>query len=329
MPCHSTIRDPAATLSDFMRRVHLPRAALAAITAALLLGVACGGIEGAVCGLAGYSTDIQDELDTLLALDPALVAQAGTPENAAALAALDSLDATEAAAQANLDSATDDEVGPVVRAGFQAILDATESASTDLRAAIDAGDAGAVASAMDQVQLASDAIDAFQELVEGLRIECPGASVSPSQAPSASVPPSVAPTPVVTPTVEPTATPAPTPTATPGPTATPAATATAAPPETAAPTPTPPPATPTASPSPTASPTPSESPSASGSGSAEPSPSPSAEPGDEGGGLLPWIIVLGLLGTAAAAIVLWFNQRNQPPPADDLGGPPPPGATPS
>lgn len=294
---------------------HQRRAALAAIATVLVLGVACGGIEGAVCGLAGYSSDIQDELDTLLSLDPVLVAQAGTPENVAALAALDSLDATVQAAQTALDAASDRDVGPVVRAAFQAVLDATSSASTDLRSAIDAGDAAAVASAMSQVQLASDAIGAFQGVIDGLGIDCPGASASPSEQP-ASVPASVAPTPVVTPVPEPT------PTATPAPTPTPAPSV--APTPTPAPTPIPEvtatPA-PTATASPTPTPTPSESATASASASAEPSPSPSAAPDDAGGGLLPWIIILGLLGTGAAAVVLWYNQRNQPPPTDGLGGP--------
>jgi hypothetical protein len=330
-----------------MRRPHRPRAGLAAIAAVLVLGVACGAVEGTVCGLAGYSTEIQDELDTLVSLDPELVAQAGTPENAAALAALDALEATEAAAQAALDAASDEEVGQIVRAAFQAVLDTTATTVADTRDAIASGNATQVEKELDDVQVASDAIGAFLGVVDGLGIECPGASVSPSEAPSVSAPPSVAPTPEVTPTVVPTATPtpAPTPTATPPPTATPAPTPTAAPPATPPPTATPAP-TPTATATPTATPTASESPSASVPGSPEPSPSPSAEPGDEDGGLLPWIIVLGLLGTAAAAIVLWFNQRNEPPPTAGLGGPtdetlpgesptvpppttPPPGATPS
>jgi hypothetical protein len=95
-----------------MRRLP-PRAGLAAVAAVLILGVACGGVEGPGCLLVDYSADMQQDLDAIAALDPALIAQAGTPENAAALAALDSLDATQATAQGALDATTDEEVGPV------------------------------------------------------------------------------------------------------------------------------------------------------------------------------------------------------------------------
>ena len=300
------------------------RSAATVVVASLLLAVACGGVQSAVCGLSGYTTDIQDDLDALVALDAELVVQDGTPENAAALAALDSLEATSAAAQATLDAATDDEVGPVVREAFQAVIDASEDSAADFRQAIETGNPNQVEAAQEGAQLASDAIGAFQTVIDGLGIDCPGASSAPSEVASTSAAPSVAPTPVVTPVptpVPPTATPEPTetpePVETPEPEDTPSPTA--APTATPAPTPT---ATPTPSPTPTATPSPSLSPSASPSESAspEPSPSPSGEGDDEGGGLLPWIIVLGLLGTGAAAVVLWYNQRNQPP-TDTLGGP--------
>jgi hypothetical protein len=306
-----------------------PRLILAILAVTLLLAAACGGVSTAVCGLSAYATEIEDDLASLSGLDPTLVAQAGTPENAAALAALDSLDATLAAAQSALDAATDDEVGPVIRLAFQAALDATETVAGNLRSAIEAGDAAAVASALDQVTLATTAIDAFQTAVEGSGIECPGASASPSEAASPSVAPSVAPSETAAPTPSPT----PAPTASPTPAETPEPTETPEPEDTPEASPTPaatPVATPAATPaaSPTATPTPSPSPSAresasasaSGSASAEPSAAPSGE-GEEGGNLLPWILVLGLLGTAAAGVVLWYNARNQPPPDDTLGGP--------
>jgi hypothetical protein len=326
MRADSTAAGLTARLSSFMPE-RRPRLILAILAVTLLLAAACGGVSTAVCGLSAYATEIEDDLVSLSGLDPALVAQAGTPENAAALAALDSLDATLAAAQSALDTATDDEVGPVIRVAFQAALDATETVADNLRSAIEAGDAAAVASALDQVTLATTAIDAFQTAVEGSGIECPGASASPSEAASPSVAPSVAPSETPAPTPAPTA--SPTPAETPEPTETPE------PEDTPESSPTPastpvatPAATPTASPTPTATPTPSPSPSASesasasasGSASAEPSAAPSGE-GDEGGNLLPWILVLGLLGTAAAGVVLWYNARNQPPPDDSLGGP--------
>jgi hypothetical protein len=296
------------------------RSAAAVVAASLLLAVACGGVQTAVCGLSGYTTDIQDDLHALVALDAELVVQDGTPENAAALVALDSLEGTSAAAQATLDAATDDEVGPVVREAFQAVIDASEDSAADFRQAIESGNPNQVESAQEGAQLASDAIGAFQTVIDGLGIDCPGASGAPSEVPSASAAPSVAPTPVVTPVptpVPPTASPEPTetpePAETPEPEDTPSPTA--VPTATPAPTPT---ATPTASPTPTATPSPSAS--QSQSASPEPSPSPSGEGDDQGGGLLPWIILLGLLGTGAAAVVLWYNQRNQPP-SDTLGGP--------
>ncbi len=322
-----------------MRRRLRSRSALAVLSAVLVLGVACTNAEGPVCELSDYATDIQAELNALAGMDSELVAQAGTPENTAALAAIDSLTATQEAAQGALDDASNDEVGPVVRGAFQLILDTTEAVVGNLSTAIASGDAGSVESALDGVQAVSDAIGAFEGIVEGLGIECAAASPSASVAASASVAPSVAPTPVVTATPEPTAAPTatPEPTETEEPDETPEATATAA--ATTAPTAVPT-AVPTATPSPTPTPSPSASASASasGSGSPEPSPSPSAEPDDEQGGLLPWIIILGLLGTGAAAIVLWYTNRNEPPPddgmtgADDpgsMGAPPPAGPPPA
>jgi hypothetical protein len=307
------------------------RAAVASLAMLVLLATACGGLGTGVCGLLDYSTSIQDDLDALTALDPALVAQAGTPENTAALAALDTLESTVETAQAELDAASDDEVGPIVRGSFQAVLDATTQVIANVRSAIESGDADAVASAFDGVSLVSDAINAFQGVVDTLGVDCaePSASASASAEASESLPPSVAPTPEPTPvpTPEPTATPAPTP----APTATPEETEDEeSPSPTAAPTATPVPPTPTPAPTdtptPTPSPTPAESASASasaepsGSESPEPSPSPSGDGDDDGGGLLPWILVLGLGGTAIGAFVLWYTGRNEPP-TDDLGGP--------
>lgn len=298
------------------------RALIATLALLLLLATACGGLDTAVCGLNDYTADIQEDLDALTGLDPALVAQAGTPENQSALASLDALDATIAAAQESLDDASLGDVGPLVRAAFQAVLDATSASVDRFRTAIESGDASQVQAAIDQVQVVSDAIGAFHDAVAGSGVECPGASASASAAASqsaaASVPPSATPAPTPTPT----ATPAPTPvsTATPeasedegeSPTAAPA---TATPPPPATPSPT---ATPT--PTPTPSPSASASASASASGSPEPSPSPSGEGDDGTGGLLPWILVLGLAGTAIAGFILWYQGRNQPP-TDDLGGP--------
>jgi hypothetical protein len=288
--------------------------ALATLVVVMVVGAACGAISTSICGLATFTASIQGDLETLAGLDPALVAQAGTSENATALATLDALEATLDEAQTTLDESTDDEVGPVVRAAFQAVLDATSNSAADLRSAIESGDETAVLEAIEGIQLAIDAIGAFQAVVGDSGIDCPGASPSPSAEASPSLAPSVAPTPVVTPTPAPTPVP---PTATPEPVETPepaetpepedSPSPTAAPVVTPVPTPT---ATPT--PSPTPSPSPSASASASESASAEPSPSPSGE-GEEGSGLLPWILVLGLLGTGAAAIVLWYTSRNEPP----------------
>ncbi len=155
---------------------------LATLVVVMVVGAACGAISGPVCLLSDYTADIQEELDALTALDPALVAQSGTAENAAALAAVESLEATVAAAQEALDAASDDEVGGVVRAAFQAVLDTTSTAAADMRTAIESGDANEVADAQEGVQLASDAIGAFQGTVDGLGIECPGASPRPPRA---------------------------------------------------------------------------------------------------------------------------------------------------
>ena len=47
--------------------------------------------------------------------------------------------------------------------------------------------------------------------------------------------------------------------------------------------------------------------------------SPAPEPTDEGtGGLLPWVVGIGLLGGGAAAIYFWYRS-NQTPPDDGLG----------
>jgi outer membrane biosynthesis protein TonB len=320
-------RYPVPPLMGTRRR---SRHSMLAVAALLAFTVACGALSTSVCGLMSLTTSIQGDLETLANLDPALVAQAGTPENATALATLDALETTLDEAQSTLDDSTDDEVGPVVRAAFQAVLDAASTSAADLRSAIESGDEAAVADAIGGIQLALDAIGAFQEVVGGLGIDCPGASASASAA--ASVPASVAPSLTAEPTptpVPPTPTPVP-PTPTPAPTATPEETddedespTPAAPTATPAPTPVPPTPTPTTTPSPTPtpSPSPSASASASASESAEPSAAPSGEPDDGTGGLLPWIIILGLLGTGAAAVVIWYTQRNQPPTDGDLGGP--------
>ncbi|RPH34646.1 MAG: hypothetical protein EHM90_05775, partial [Chloroflexi bacterium] len=191
--------------------------ALATLAVVMVVGVACGAISTSICGLAGFTSSIQGDLETLAGLDPALVAQAGTPENATALATLDALEATLDEAQATLDESTDDEVGPLVRAAFQAVLDTTSNSAVDLRSAIAAGDEDAVVSAMEGIQLAIDAIGAFQAVVGDSGIVCPGASPSESAAPS--VAPSLTPEPTPTP-VPPTPTPVP-PTPTPEPAETP------------------------------------------------------------------------------------------------------------
>jgi hypothetical protein len=295
-----------------------------AVAALLAFTAACGAVTTSVCGLLGFTTSIQGDLETLAGLDPALVAQAGTPENTAALATIDALETTLDEAQTTLDEATNDEVGPVVRVAFQAVLDATSSSAADLRSAIESGDEAAVADAIDGIQLALDAIGAFQGVVGESGVDCPSASPSEGASPSlASVAPSVTPEPTPTP-VPPTPTPVPptpTPAETPDDDETPTPVPATPTPVPATPTPVPPTPTPTPSPTPSPSPSPSALASASGSASAEPSPSPSGEPDDETGGLLPWIIVLGLLGAGAAAVVLWYTQRNQPPTDGELGGP--------
>ena len=76
------------------------RRSLALVFGLLLVGAAaCGTLTSAVCELSTFATSMQADLDELLALDPALVAEAGTPENAAALAAVESLEETRASAQ--------------------------------------------------------------------------------------------------------------------------------------------------------------------------------------------------------------------------------------
>ena len=66
-------------------------------------------------------------------------------------------------------------------------------------------------------------------------------------------------------------------------------------------------ATPSSEPTPTLSESPSASPSA--SASASPSASPAPEPTDSGtGGLLPWVIGIGLFGTGVAAIYAWYRS---------------------
>ncbi len=327
----------------------VPSRALAIVLLMVLVTLAaCGTVSTSLCGLSTYAADIATDLEALLALDPEQVAEAGTPDNAAALEALDRLDQTATDAQAALDAASEDEVGAVPRRLFQAALDATGLATDALRSSIESGDPEAVSVAMGQVQIASDAIDAFVAAVGDTRIECPGASPSASAdasaetsvAPSevASAEPSAAPTPTAepTPTEEPTPSPSPTATATPSPTATPTpspsptATPTPSPTPSASPTASPSPSptaspspspTPSPSPSPTASPTPSASASAepSGSASAEPTPAPSGSTSEDGGANLGWIAVLGLGALGALAYVLWARSRT-PPPAGGAGG---------
>ena len=168
----------------------------------LVMGVvACGSpLRTAACGLNTYGTAIQEQLTALLALDPALVAQYGTPENAAAHEALDALDQAAADGKEALDAASEDEVGDRIRSLFQRALDATTAASTALRSAIDSGDAATVTAAMADVQTASDAIGTF--LAATGEIDCPTPEPSTSEA-------------VATPTAEPTAEPTEEPTAEP------------------------------------------------------------------------------------------------------------------
>ena len=269
-------------------------------------------------------TTIQTDVDTLSGLDAAQVATAGTPDNLTALATLDTLDATVAEAQTALDAASDDDVGGVVRASFQGVLDATSSASSSLRSAIAAGDEGEVSLALTGLSAVSVAISAFTGLVNGVIGEgCPGASASASASAAATIEP----TPTLEPTLAPTATPVP-PTATPEPTATPAPTATPQESETETPEAATPTAAPTATPAPTPTPTPTPTPSPvrrTLSPTIEPSPTASEPPSpdDEGSGLLPWILVLGAGGLGAAIVVLWYMNRDEEgeTPPDDLGGP--------
>jgi hypothetical protein len=64
----------------------------------------------------------------------------------------------------------------------------------------------------------------------------------------------------------------------------------------------------------------SQSPSASATATASASASPAPEPTDNGtGGLLPWVVGIGLLGGGAAAIYFWYRSNQNPPPDDGLG----------
>jgi hypothetical protein len=279
--------------------------------------VACSSpIRTALCGLASYAADIDADLEALLALDPEQVAQAGTPDNAAALEILDRLDATAAEGQAALDAASEDDVGEAVRRLFQAALDATGLATDALRTSIDSGDPEAVTQAMGQVRIASDAIGAFVAAVDELGVRCPSASPSAAPSEATSAPASAEPTETAAatpePTSEPTSTPTAQPTATSSPTPEPTAAATVTASPTASPTPTPSPtATPTASP--TASLTASASASASESASAEPTPAPSAGSTEDGGMNLAWLLVLGAGALGAVAYVLFSRSRTPPP----------------
>ena len=207
------------------------RLALVIASLALVILTACGRVENAACSLFDYGVEIQADLNELLALDPALVAQSGTPENAAALDAIDSLEATGAEGQDALDTAADD-VGPVIEAAFQAALDATAAGAANLRAAVESGDPAAVTSAMGDVQVAANAIDAFMTALGDSRLECGDAAApsttegssasalaSASASASATTPPSDTPTPspsaTESPTLEPTPSPTPSPTPTP------------------------------------------------------------------------------------------------------------------
>ena len=164
------------------------RLALVAVPLLVIALAACGGVQTAACSLFGYAVEIQADLNELLALDPALVAQSGTPENAAALDAIDGLDATRAEGQDALDSAADD-VGPVIERAFQAALDATEIGAANLRTAVESGDPAAVTEAMGDVQLAANAIDTFMTALGDSRFECDeAASPSATEGSSASAP---------------------------------------------------------------------------------------------------------------------------------------------
>ena len=344
------------------RRRHL---ALVILPLALVVLTACGRVENAACSLFDYGVEIQADLNELLALDPALMAQSGTPENAAALEAIESLEATGAEGQAALDTAAED-VGPVIEAAFQAALDATAAGAANLRAAVESGDPATVTAAIGDVQVAADAIDAFMTALGDSRLSAAmqhrhrrpkgrahRRSASPSASASATTPASDTPTPspsasaAPTPTLTPSPTPEPTPTATPTPTPTPDPTpladaiadaranadANREPDATASPTPT---ASPTASPSLSPSPSPTET----ASPSAEPSPSPSGESGDQGPGPVPWLAGLVLVAVAGGAIYVWYQNaegaetssaRATRDPPEDLppdGAPPPAGAPP-
>jgi outer membrane biosynthesis protein TonB len=342
-----------------------PRRGLAFLVVPLLAIVlaACGGVQTAACSLFDYGLEIQAELNDLLALDAALVAQAGTPENSAALEAIDSLDATRTEAQGALDSAADD-VGPVIQRAFQAALDATEIGATNLRTAVESGDPATVTDAMGDVQTAVNAIDTFMTALGDSRLEC-GEAASPSTtgessasavasasaSASASAPASETPaptrTPEQTPSPTPSSTPTPAPTPTPSPTPSPTPEPTPTPSPSPSPTPTPEPtptasATPSASPSPTpsASLTASPSPTGTASQTAAPSPSASGESGDQGPGPVPWLLGLVLVAVAGGAIYVWYRNRDEdadavdvtddglPPEDQPPGGAPPPPSQP-
>src|SRR4029079_11525859 len=162
-----------------------PSATFVALWILVLGVVACGSpLRTAVCGLNTYGTAIQAQLQALLALDPAQVAQAGTPDNAAANDAIDALDQAAADGQKALDAASEDEVGDRIRGLFQAALDLTTAATQALQAAIDSGDPATVTAAMGDVQGASDAIQQFLDAAGD--IDCP--SPEPSATESVATP---------------------------------------------------------------------------------------------------------------------------------------------
>ena len=327
-----------------------PRRRLAFVVLPLLVIAlaACGGVETAACSLFGYGVEIQADLNELLAIDPALMAQSGTPENAAALDAIDGLEATRAEGQDALDSAAED-VGPVIERAFQAALDATEIGAANLRTAVESGDPAAVTDAMGDVQVAANAIDTFMTALGDSRFECdeaasPSASegssasapASASASASASAPPSDTPTPIAdrdagadsdahadadarhqrhrprrVPRRSPRRVRRRVPRRSPRRRRHRAADADADAEPTPSPTPSP---TATPSPTPTASPThrpPSPSPTETASPSAEPSPSPSGESGDQGPGPMPWLAGLVLVAVAGGAIYVWYQNREE------------------
>ena len=193
------------------------RSPLAVLALSLLVMgvVACGApLRTAACGLNTYGNAIQEQLNALLALDPALVAQAGTPENAAANDALDALDQAATDGQAALDDASEDEVGDRIRTLFQGALDLTTAATTALRSAIESGDPQTVTAAMGDVQTAATAIQQFLDATGD--IDCPTPEPSASEAVATpTLEPTAEPTlePTAEPTVEPTAEPTQEPTA--------------------------------------------------------------------------------------------------------------------